>query len=119
MQVPGTRLQPQDPYAVGIEPVSGVLGSSAIHGVEAYQGYGSLVGQNSLLNATYSNYGTQQVPFSDMNSSHTSYHTTTTAADVTSTATATATATITTNPHQSPYPPHQGHYPESSYQYGH
>ncbi|KAK1433249.1 hypothetical protein QVD17_10158 [Tagetes erecta] len=119
-EVPGTRLQPQDPYAISVEPISGVLGSNAIHGVDAYQGYGGLGGQNSLLNATYSNYGTQQVPFSDMNSSHTSYHTTTTTTTTAAaTATSTATATTTTNPHQSPYPSHQGLYPESSYQYGH
>ncbi|KAI3785255.1 hypothetical protein L1987_44371 [Smallanthus sonchifolius] len=103
-EVPGTRLKPQDPYAVGAEPVSEILGSNAIHGVNVYQGYGGSGGQNLPLNATYDNYGTQQGLFSDTNSSHTSYHTTTTA---------------TTNPHYPPYPPQQGHYAESSYQYGH
>ncbi|KAK9066913.1 hypothetical protein SSX86_014237 [Deinandra increscens subsp. villosa] len=103
-EVPGAGLKPQDPYAVGVEPVSEMPGSNAVHGVNVYQGYGGPGGQNHPLTATYNNnYGTQQGPFSDMNSTHTSYHTTTT--------TTTATAHPT-------YPPQQGHYPESSYPYG-
>ncbi|XP_076921128.1 KH domain-containing protein At4g18375-like isoform X1 [Bidens hawaiensis] len=106
-EVPGTGLKPQDLYAVGVEPASEMLGSNAIHGVNVYQGYGGPAVQSHPLTATYDhNYGTQQGPFSDMNSSsHTSYNTTTA-----------TTATTTTNPNHLPYPTQQVHYPESSYQ---
>lgn len=79
------------------------------NGVDVYQGYsGGPGGQNRLPQPPqvpyHNNYGTQQAPFSDINSSsHTSYHTTT---------------TTTTNPHYQPYPTQQDHYPPSSYQYG-
>ncbi|KAJ0526471.1 putative K domain-containing protein [Helianthus annuus] len=115
-EVPGTALKPQDPYAVGAEPASDILGPNAIHGVNVYQGYGGSSVQNHPLNPTYNNYGTQLGPFSDMNSSsHTSYPTTT----PTATIAAAAAAAAITNLHQPPYPPQQGSYPESSYQYGH
>ncbi|KAJ0753875.1 putative K domain-containing protein [Helianthus annuus] len=109
-EVPGTALKPQDPYAVGAEPASDMLGPNAIHGVNVYQGYGGSSVQNHPLNATYNNYGTQLGPFSDMNSSsHTSYPTTT----PTATIAAAAAAAAITNLHQPPYPPQQGSYPET------
>ncbi|PWA34273.1 K Homology domain-containing protein [Artemisia annua] len=102
-EVPGTRLKPQDQYAAGAEPVAEMPG--ATHGVDVYQGYTGPGGQNHTLQPAYHNYGTQQGPFSDMNSSvHTSYHSTTT--------------TTSTDPQHPPYPSQQGHYPETSYQYG-
>ncbi|KAL8231124.1 hypothetical protein R6Q57_000901 [Mikania cordata] len=55
-EVPGTGLKPQGPYAAGAEPISEMLGSNAIYGVDVYQGYGGSGGQNPPLNATYINY---------------------------------------------------------------
>ena len=86
-------------------------------GVEAYQGYITSGGQNRPpAQATYlDNYGTQQGPFSDMNSStHTSYHNTNT-----TTGTSTIPQPYPTQPPQTQTQPQQGHYPEGSYQYGH
>lgn len=116
-EVPGTRQRVQDPYAaVGVEPVSEMqqhLNAAAAHGVEGYQGY--IGGQNrGPAQASYlDTYGTQQGPFSDINSStHTSYH---------NTNTSTGTGTSTNPPYlpQAQAQPQQGHYPEGSYQYGH
>ncbi|XP_071710220.1 KH domain-containing protein At4g18375-like [Rutidosis leptorrhynchoides] len=93
-EVPGARLKPQDPYAVGADPVAEMHGSSQpLNPSDIYQGYG---GPGAPVP-----YGTQQGLFPD---SHTSYHGPTT------------TTTTSTHP---PYPTQQGHYPEPPpYQYG-